>query len=137
VVVTNVIAGTRDSVFIDWEDACLSHPFFSAFLLLASLHHTGALAEVPDANGRIRAAYLAPWREWAAASGMAVDRIERAFSLAKQLAPVHYAVHFRRFSLPLIETSWEVRAFAPLFIRALLRAVAGEGSALGGASLGD
>ncbi len=128
----NVIAGERDSVLIDWEDACWSHPFFSVFLLLASLRHTDALAEVPDARARIQTAYLEPWGEWARAGGQPTDLIERAFSLARRLAPVHYAVHFRRFALPLIETSWEVRAFAPLFLRALLRAVAEEGGALGG-----
>lgn len=124
----NVIVAERDCVLIDWEDACLSHPFFSVFLLLASLDHTDALGEVHDARARIRTAYLRPWREWATAAGWPADRVERAFGLAQQLAPVHYAVHFRRFALPLVETSWEVRAFAPLFLRALLRTVAEEGA---------
>ena len=128
----NVIAGERDSVLIDWEDACWSHPFFSAFLLLASLRHTDALAEVPDARARIQTAYLGPWREWARAGGRPIDHVGRAFRLARRLAPVHYAVQFRRFALPLIETSWEVRAFAPLFLRALLRATTEEGGAFDG-----
>jgi hypothetical protein len=33
---------------------------------------------------------------------------------------LHYAVGFRRFALPRIETSWEVRGFLPLFLRRLL-----------------
>jgi len=122
----NVIAGERDPVFIDWEDASVAHPFLSIFLLLASPEYAEALSEVPDARARIRAAYLGPWRHWAAAEGWAAGRLERAFDLAQRLAGAHYAVQFRLFALPLIETSWEVRAFAPLFLRALLRA-AGKG----------
>ncbi len=112
----NVIAGERDCVLIDWEDASLAHPFFSVFLLLASLDHTEALAAVPDAQARIRSAYLGLWRQQAT-----TDRLERAFDLSQRLAAVFYAVQFRRFALPWIETSWEVRAFTPLFLRALLR----------------
>ncbi|HXJ82638.1 MAG TPA: hypothetical protein VMS64_28615 [Candidatus Methylomirabilis sp.] len=118
----NVIVEERDCVLIDWEDACVSHPFLSAFLLLASPEHSEALAEASEARAHIRTAYLAPWREWAAAEGWPVGRLERAFDLAQRLAGAYYAVQFRRFSLPVIETSWEVRAFVPFFLRALLRA---------------
>jgi hypothetical protein len=117
----NVIAGARECVFIDWEDASVSVPFLSPFLLLASPEHAEVLAALPDARARIRAAYLKPWQRWAAAEGWRAGRLERAFDLAQRLAGVHYAVQFRRFTVPLIETSWEVRAFAPLFLRATLR----------------
>lgn len=119
----NVIAGDHRCVFIDWEDASVSHPFFSVFLLLASLDYTEALAHVPDARDRIRDAYLAPWRERTPVCGWPAGRLERAFELSQPLAAVHYAVQFRRFALPRIETSREVRAFAPLFLRALLRRI--------------
>ncbi len=117
----NVVAGARECVFIDWEDASVSVPFLSPFLLLASLEYTEALAALPDARARIRAAYLKPWQRWATAEGWPAGRLEQAFDLAQRLAGVHYAVQFRRFTVPLIETSWEVRAFAPLFLRATLR----------------
>jgi hypothetical protein len=125
----NVIAGERGPVFIDWEDASVAHPFLSAFLLLASPEHTEAIAGIPDARARIRTAYLGPWRRWAMAEGWPAGRLERAFDLAQRLAGVHYAVQFRLFALPLVETSWEVRAFTPLFLRALLHAVSMGGSA--------
>ena len=115
----NVLVGERECVFIDWEDACLSHPFFSAYLLLLSLDHTDALAGVPDARGRIRRAYLAPWREAGPLADWPSDRIDRAFDVAQRLAALHYAVQFRA-GLSRIETSWEVRGFIPLFLRKLL-----------------
>ena len=124
----NVIAGESGPVLIDWEDASLAHPFFSVYLLLASLDYTDALAEVPDARARIRAAYLGPWRAHAVTGHWPAERLERAFDMAQRLAAVHYAVQFRRFALPLIETSWEVRAFAPLFLRALLRMMRADGT---------
>ena len=74
----NVIAGARDCVFIDWEDATIAHPFLSVFLLLASPEHTDALRELPDAHARIRAAYLGPWRQWAADEGWPAGKIEQA-----------------------------------------------------------
>ena len=127
----NVIAEERDCVLIDWEDACVAHPFLSAFLLLASPEHSDALAGLPDAHARIRTAYLGPWRQWATAERWPAGRLERAFDLTQRLAGAHYAVQFRRFALPVIETSWEVRAFAPLFLRALLRARRAESGAPG------
>jgi hypothetical protein len=113
----NVIAGADACVFIGWEDASLSHPFFSPSLLLLSLNYTEALAHVPDARARIREAYLRPWR---AAACTRADRLEPAFDLAQRVAMLHYAVQFRRFALPRIETSWEVKAFAPLFLKRLI-----------------
>ena len=116
----NVIAGDQACVFIDWEDASVSHPFFSPFLLLASLDYTDALAHAPDARSRIRQAYLAPWREREPIRNWPAGRLELAFDVAQSLAAVHYAVQFRRFALPRIETSWEVRAFVALFLRRLV-----------------
>jgi aminoglycoside phosphotransferase len=120
---TNVIASEGGAVFIDWEDASLSMPFLSARLLLTSLSFTDALSHVADGRQRIAAAYLGAWREHGPLAGWSAARLERAFALAQALAPLHHAVQFRRFSIPVIETSWEVRAFCPEFLRALLRAL--------------
>jgi hypothetical protein len=114
----NVIAGDVTTVFIDWEDAAIAHPFFTPALLLLSLDYTEALARVPDARRRVREAYLSPWRERGPLARWPLQRLERVFDLAQEVALVHYAAQFRR-ALPLIETSWEVRAFLPLFLRRL------------------
>lgn len=116
----NVIAAPDSSVIIDWEDAALTHPFFSPALLLLSLDHTEALAHVPEARTRIRDAYLAPWRVAAPARAWPAGRLEAAFDLSQRVAMLYYAVQFYRFALPRIETSWEVRTFAPFFLRRLL-----------------
>jgi hypothetical protein len=114
----NVLAAGAGCILIDWEDASISHPFFSPFLLLESLEYTTALESVPAARERIREAYLAPWRgrlrHWPAA------RLGRAFERSQPLAALHYAVQFHE-GLARIETSREIRAFVPLFLRSLLR----------------
>ena len=121
----NVIASPDASVLIDWEDAALNHPFFSPSLLLLSLEYTDALTDAPDARTRIREAYLAPWRSSGPARGWPAGRLEAAFDLAQQLAMLYYSVQFRLFAFPRIETSWEVRSFAPFFARRLLASTAG------------
>jgi hypothetical protein len=104
---------------IDWEDAAVAHPFFTPALLLLSLHYTDALTHVPDAHRRLREAYLYPWTERGPLVHWSPRRLEQVFDLAERVAMPHYAAQFRRTS-SLVETSWEVRAFAPLFLRRLL-----------------
>src|SRR5262249_54726996 len=139
----NVVATPDASVIIDWEEAALAHPFFTPSLLLLSLDETPVFADVAAARARIREAYLAPWRAgdgptggwpadrreaylapWRAGDGPTggwpADRLEAAFDLAQRVAMLHYAVQFRRLSLPRIETSWEVGTFVPYFARRLL-----------------
>ena len=118
----NVIATERGPVLIDWEDATLSHPFLSAYLLLTSLDYADVIGDKAAARDRIRRAYLGPWREvWPDRPG-SVGGVDRAFDLALLLAPLHHAVQFR-LGLWRVETSWEVRAFLPDFLRRLLDAL--------------
>jgi phosphotransferase family enzyme len=117
----NVVATDRGCVLIDWEDATLSHPFLSAYLLLTSLDYADAIKDKPAARDRIRRAYLGPWREASPDRAPPAGGLERAFELAMRLAPLHHAVQFR-LGVWRIETSWEVRAFLPFFLRRLLDA---------------
>lgn len=118
---TNVLAGPTGPVVIDWEDASVTHPFFSPALLFTSLEYTTALTAVADARDRIRAAYLAPWAA-GPLRGQPAARIERAFDVAQRLAFLHFAVEFRR-GLPRVETSREVKDFAPWFVKRLVSAL--------------
>jgi len=123
----NVIVAPEMSVLIDWEDAALAHPFFSPSLLLLSLEYTDALADAAgEARARIREVYLTPWRATSLVRNWPPTRLEAAFGLAQRLAMLYYAVQFRRFTLPRIETSWEVRSFTPFFARRLLHATRTE-----------
>lgn len=117
----NIIAAEDGNVVIDWEDAAIAHPFFSPALLALSLDYTDALARIPDADARLRAAYLEPWARRGPLAGWTPRRLEEVFSLAGRVAMLYHAAQFRR-ALARVETSWEVRAYAPLFLRRLLEA---------------
>lgn len=116
----NAIASPDASVLIDWEDAAIAHPFFSPSLLLLSLDYTDALTHVTEARARVREAYLAPWRAAGPARSWPAGHLEMAFDLAQRVAMLYYSVQFRRFALPRIATSWEVRTYTPFFARRLL-----------------
>ena len=117
----NIVAGEDGNVVIDWEDAAIAHPFFSPALLALSLDYTDALARVPDARARLREAYLAPWARRGPLAGWTPQRLEEVFDLAGRVAMLYHAAQFRR-SVARVETSWEVRAYAPRFLRRLLDA---------------
>jgi hypothetical protein len=108
----NIITAEDGVAFLDWDEACLAHPFFSLLELLLSL--PDALAQAPEAQARIRAAYLRPWTPYES-----WPRLVRAFELAQHLAALHYAVSYWRV-LPLIETAWELAEFVPYFLKRLL-----------------
>ena len=117
----NVFAGEDAIVVIDWEDASVAHPFFTPALLLLSLRYTDALALVADATRLLREAYLEPWTRRGPLVDWSPRRLEEVFDLAGRVAMLYHAAQFRR-STAFVETSWEVRAFAPLFLRRLLAA---------------
>ena len=105
-------------VIIDWEDACLSHPFFGFWYLLASADGVDDPAQARD---RIREAYLEPWTRYAS-----TERLREVFGLAQRLAPLGFAITFRLEVLPALDASWELREFVPYFLRRLLTAWEGR-----------
>jgi hypothetical protein len=115
----NVIAAAAGPVFIDWEDASIAHPFFTPALLLLSLEYSSALRHHPDARRRLRDAYLHPWANRGPLARWSARRLEDTFDLAEQVAMIHYAEQFRR-GASRVHTSWEVRGYAPMFLRRLL-----------------
>ena len=117
----NVIATERGLVLIDWEDATLSHPFLSAYLLLTSLDYADAIGDKAAARDRIRRAYLGPWREaWPDRPGRREDSSEPS------ILPCCWLRSTTRSSFVWASgasrASWEVRAFLPDFLRRLLDA---------------
>ena len=115
----NVIVADGGPVVLDWEDACITHPFITPSLLILSLDDAPPSIDRADLRHRIREAYLREWTERGPLPGWSRRRVDAAFDLAQQIAMVHYAALFRR-GLPTIETSREVRGFVPFFLRRLL-----------------
>jgi hypothetical protein len=116
---SNVIDTASGPVIIDWEDACLSHPFFGLWYLLMSAEDR--VDDPARARSRIRDAYLEPWTRYASS-----EQLRAAFDLAQRLAPLCFAITFRLDVLPLLDASWELREFVPFFLRRLITAWADQ-----------
>ena len=106
-----------DMVFLDLEDAAVSHPFWSVFMLPWSHGFYDRWEPRGPAARRVKEAYLAGW-----SGPEGPERYRRAFALAQSLAPLHYAATWRRDSLPVIETSLETLQLVPFFFRRVLEA---------------
>lgn len=107
-----VLVRDNQYVFIDWSDASISYPFFS----LLFLHDDGAsLPDVPDARERLRNAYLEHWRAYEP-----MNKLIEAYELARQIAPLHYALLYYQRILPGMEIKWEMRNMIPFYLRMLL-----------------
>lgn len=119
----NVIA-TDDggSVFFDWSDAGVAHPFFGPALFLAGDDQPFVADDA--ARDRLRAAYLEPWSLFRPA-----DELRTAFALATALAPLHHAVVYHREILPALEQRWEMEAMIPFYLRLALAAPGSPGPA--------
>ena len=116
---SNIIDTANGPVIIDWEDACLSHPFFGLWFLLMSAEDR--VDDPARAQSRIRDAYLEPWTRYASPA-----QLRAAFDLAQRLAPLCFAITFRLDVLPLLDASWELREFVPFFLRRLITAWASQ-----------
>ena len=112
---SNVIDAPHGPAVIDWEDACLSHPFFGLWHLIVSAEDR--VDDPVGAASRIRDAYLEAWTPYGSA-----EQLREAFGLAQRLAPLCYAIVFRLEVLPVLDASWELREFVPFFLRRLLAA---------------
>ena len=117
---SNVIVGRRGPVFLDWEDAVLSHPFWGAFMLPWSWGFWNRWGHRSAAAASVRAAYLAGWTGRAGP-----ERDRAAFALAGRLAPLHHAAIWYRDVVPHLTTSLETAALLPFFLRRALETARG------------
>lgn len=111
----NMIVGRRGPVYLDWEDATVSHPFWSVFMLPWSDGFHDRWGARGTAARRVKDAYL---EGWSGRDGSA--RYREAFALAQSLAPLHYAATWARDTIPYLETSLETAALLPFFLRRVL-----------------
>ena len=87
----NVFVGDSGPVFIDWGDACVSHPFYSLRTVLVSAEISLDLEENSPQLHPLRDAYLKPWTPYASRA----DLLE-ALDLAGRLASINGALTWHR-----------------------------------------
>jgi hypothetical protein len=106
-----VIDGDK-SIFIDWSDCSISHPFFSLYFLQdADIQ----LPDVPNVRERLRDAYLQLWTAYEP-----LPKLVAAYDLAMTLAPLHHALIYQRYILPQKQNQWEMNNMLSFYLRRLL-----------------
>jgi Phosphotransferase enzyme family len=87
----NVFVGEGGTVFIDWGDACVSHPFYSLRTVLVSAEISLRLEENSPELYPLRDAYLEPWTRYESRT----DLLE-ALDLSSRLASINGALTWHR-----------------------------------------
>ena len=107
-------------IFFDWSDCAITMPICSLFIPLRWARY---VLDYDDAAlGRMRDAYLEPWRAL-----VSREQLERALPLALRLAKLQRALTWRtwvRATGP--ERAWEYADSAPYFLRMFLNDDEGE-----------
>lgn len=118
----NVVRRHGQTLFADWENAAVAHPFLGPIRLLTYLCgspalHGHPLAE-PAACGQIRDAYLAEWIDHAPPGDLLV-----AFTRAIPLGLLAHAVTYRRYPFERMGIRWERAGMAADLVRAAAAAL--------------
>jgi hypothetical protein len=108
---SNIFVGRGEPTFIDWTDACLSHPFLSLGPLLRSAGWDPHLADHTAARRQIGDAYLEAWSTCASPR-----RLRRLLGLAQPLAALHIAVTYWSLT-PRPHQQWWMPRGVPFFAR--------------------
>lgn len=87
----NVLLGGGGPVFLDWGDACVSHPFYSLRTVLVSAEISLGLEENFPELLPLRDAYLEPWTRYEPR-----EELIRALDVASRLASINGALTWHR-----------------------------------------
>lgn len=117
------IVTEEGSRFIDWSDACLTHPFLSIYLLLESIGQLEAdghgsvkeLAASPGFTDELIEAYLSSWSDYGTVSDLMVE-----IEAAKSLGPVHVALKFARILGFGFDPKWDLEGGVPMYLKAFV-----------------
>jgi len=102
----NIFAGDSRSIFFDWSEASITHPFFSLRTVVVSVELTLDLEEGSAPVGPLRDAYLEPWTR-----RVAREDLVRAFQLAQRLWMLPGALAWHRILSSLEGTEREEYAY--------------------------
>ena len=81
----NVIASSRGCVFLDWSEASIAHPFFSAAAFLS--YAVWLRPDIQSQKRSLTSAYLARWSKYAPQ-----QRLFELWMLIELIAPVYFAL---------------------------------------------
>lgn len=85
----NILIRDDGYTFFDWTDVCVSHPFFEMATISGAYFDESVLKDSPDAEIRLRDAYLEPW-----AGVMPRERLVEAFEASRPLGALHQTMTY-------------------------------------------
>ena len=85
----NILMREDSYIFFDWTDVCVSHPFFEMATISGAYFDESVLKDSPDADARLRDAYLQPWTAL-----MPMDKLVEAFDASRPLGALHQAMTY-------------------------------------------
>ena len=85
----NILVREDGYTFFDWTDACVSHPFFEMATISGAYFDESVLKDNPDADDRLRNAYLEPWTSY-----QLMERLIEEFDAARPLGALHQAMTY-------------------------------------------
>lgn len=110
----NVMVNMARCVFFDWSESSVTHPFFDLAFFMSGLNKY--LSDNVTIYHRLRDAYLDPWMIY-----MDMDKLTKAFELAKPLTALHHVMIYKLVMLPTMEerARWEIERMIPFWLRVL------------------
>ena len=115
----NVVITSDDrTVFFDWSDASVSHPFFDVPFFIAEIERDLPLNR--DAKAQLLDAYFDAWTRYEPK-----PNLRRAYLLAEVLGHLHMASFYRSNILPGVENNarWEMQNMLPMLLRQVMASV--------------
>lgn len=110
----NVLVQDEQITYLDWTDASLAHPFFSALRLLIYCLPASLKERHPDLAMRLRIAYLEPWTVYAPMDHL-LETLDHAIIPMRLHRALNYSLlDFTRQNIP-----WERSITAANALRAL------------------
>lgn len=111
----NIILTDRSTLYFDWSDSAIAHPFFSLSLFLRSIERENWFPGFSQVRPSLCNAYLEPWTVYEP-----MHRLIEAFELAQTLEVLHHAITYHQILLPSIEDKSAWSAIAPAHLKTLL-----------------
>lgn len=109
----NIAVQHDTSIYFDWTDGCVAHPFFDALTFLDNVND-------PAEQRRLRDIYLAQWTDYAS-----IESLREVFPFSQLLATIHQAVSYQHIMAHVEGPSkQEMRGGATYWLRKLLQLVA-------------
>jgi hypothetical protein len=113
----NIFSADGRTLFFDWGDSSIAHPFFSLRTVFVSIEHTFNVDEEDPFFDKLAHTYLQPWTAYSS-----LANVEAAFKLAQRLWSLSSAVKYKTLLSQLDSIRDEYALAVPSLLQEFLQA---------------